>query len=102
MWCHLSVARATKGRQTHVTQHSKAVRSHDAALKPSNTNEATTTHMLVITMYKTLVPSVKDLIARKSVRIRDMPGFFQNVRNSMQPCCQAGQTTSGRNLEHLL
>ncbi|GFV52410.1 hypothetical protein TNCV_2771571 [Trichonephila clavipes] len=34
------------------------------------------------------IPSVEDLIARISVAagwISDMPGIFQNIRNSMQP-----------------
>ncbi|GFS84936.1 uncharacterized protein TNCV_1305501 [Trichonephila clavipes] len=51
------------------------------------------------------VPSVKYLIARISVateRISDIAGIFQNIRNSMQRHCQIFQTTSGRNIEHLL
>ncbi|GFW99524.1 hypothetical protein TNCV_3417571 [Trichonephila clavipes] len=45
---------------------------------------------------------LKTLSPRISVaagRIRDMPGIIQNVKNSMQRCCQM---TPGRNLEHLL
>ncbi|GFU16021.1 hypothetical protein TNCV_1299861 [Trichonephila clavipes] len=45
------------------------------------------------------------LIARISVaagRIVDMPGIFQNVRNSLQRRCQTCKTTCGRNFEHLL
>ncbi|GFY18399.1 uncharacterized protein TNCV_2396281 [Trichonephila clavipes] len=42
--------------------------------------------------------SFEDLSTRISVaaeRIRDMPGIFQNVNNSMQHHCYASQTTSG-------
>ncbi|GFX88342.1 hypothetical protein TNCV_1705621 [Trichonephila clavipes] len=49
--------------------------------------------------------SVEDLIALISVaagRIRDIPGNFQNLRNSMQHYCLVCQTTSGCNFEHLL
>ncbi|GFX18142.1 hypothetical protein TNCV_1578211 [Trichonephila clavipes] len=56
-------------------------------------------------MHKTTFPSVEDFIARISVtdrRIRDMPGIFQNMRNSVPRRCQICQKTSGRNFEHLL
>ncbi|GFX05838.1 hypothetical protein TNCV_1662771 [Trichonephila clavipes] len=49
--------------------------------------------------------AIKDLIVRISVaagRISDMPGIFENVRNSVQHRCQAYHSTSGRNFEHLL
>ncbi|GFU62843.1 hypothetical protein TNCV_4279251 [Trichonephila clavipes] len=55
--------------------------------------------------YEMPVPSVKDHIARTSVATEmmlDILGIFWNITNSMQQCCQACQTTSGRNLEHLL
>ncbi|GFV41600.1 hypothetical protein TNCV_3627511 [Trichonephila clavipes] len=48
--------------------------------------------------------SVEDFIGRISVvagRIRDVPGIFQNVRNSIQCPCQAFQTTFDRNFVHL-
>ncbi|GFW15145.1 hypothetical protein TNCV_172921 [Trichonephila clavipes] len=56
-------------------------------------------------MYEPPIPSVEDLLAPISVaaeRIRDMPGIFDNIRNSLQRRCQANHTTSDRNFEHLL
>ncbi|GFV91820.1 hypothetical protein TNCV_2974921 [Trichonephila clavipes] len=53
-------------------------------------------------VYETPVLSVEDLIARISIaveRIRDMPGIFQDVRNSLHHPCQA---TYGHNFKHLL
>ncbi|GBN62514.1 hypothetical protein AVEN_3196-1 [Araneus ventricosus] len=42
--------------------------------------------------------SVEDAIARISVAVwgmRDLPGIFQNIRNSMQLRCEACMTASG-------
>ncbi|GFS57884.1 hypothetical protein TNCV_2909651 [Trichonephila clavipes] len=50
------------------------------------------------------VPLFEELITQISVaagRKRDMPGIFQNKRNSTQHRCQACQMTSGHNLEHM-
>ncbi|GFU30220.1 uncharacterized protein TNCV_4447141 [Trichonephila clavipes] len=47
---------------------------------------------------------VEDLIVRipeTNERIPDMPGIFDNVRNSMQHHCQVFWMTCGRNFEHL-
>ncbi|GFX60184.1 uncharacterized protein TNCV_4533441 [Trichonephila clavipes] len=56
-------------------------------------------------VYETPVPSVEDLIPRSSVAARrtlDIPGTFQNVKNSMQCHSQACQKTSRRNFEYLI
>ncbi|GFW36075.1 hypothetical protein TNCV_4929381 [Trichonephila clavipes] len=49
-------------------------------------------------VYETSVPSIEDIITRKSVaskRIYDQPRIFQNIRYSMQHQFQASQATSG-------
>ena len=56
-------------------------------------------------VYETPVNSREDLAARidvAAVKIRETPGVFENVRQSMLRRCQACITTGGRNFEHFL
>ncbi|GFV77473.1 transposon Tf2-9 polyprotein [Trichonephila clavipes] len=55
-------------------------------------------------VYETPDPSVErnSRISVAAERICDMPGIFQNVRNSTQHRCQAFLTIADCNLEHLL
>ncbi|GFX59732.1 hypothetical protein TNCV_1777711 [Trichonephila clavipes] len=55
-------------------------------------------------VYETLVPSVEENagISVTDERIRKISGIVQNARNSKQRSCQAYQTTSCRNFEHML
>ena len=56
-------------------------------------------------VYGTPIDSEMDLDARivaTSGTVREMPGIFENVRQSMQRCCEACVRVNGRNFEHLL
>ncbi|GBL85843.1 hypothetical protein AVEN_63173-1 [Araneus ventricosus] len=50
-------------------------------------------------VYETPIESVEDVVTRISVaageKMRDKPGIFQNVRNSMRRHCEACMTASG-------
>ncbi|GFV68139.1 hypothetical protein TNCV_1874211 [Trichonephila clavipes] len=50
-WRHLPTVKATKSRQTRMTQQRKPLDPHDPTLKPSDLHDATaTTHTLTITI----------------------------------------------------
>ncbi|GFY09750.1 DUF4817 domain-containing protein [Trichonephila clavipes] len=56
-------------------------------------------------VYDTPVVSEMDLVARISIaaaRIREMPGVFEDVRQSMSRRCRACIHANGRNFEHFL
>lgn len=56
-------------------------------------------------VYDTPVTSDMDLVARISItaaRILEMPGIFENVRQSMSSRCRACIQENGRNFEHIL
>ncbi|GFX88257.1 hypothetical protein TNCV_1066731 [Trichonephila clavipes] len=56
-------------------------------------------------VYDTPVVSEMDLVARISIaaaRIREIPGVFEDVRQSMSRRCRACIHANGRNFEHFL
>ncbi|CAL1283080.1 unnamed protein product, partial [Larinioides sclopetarius] len=56
-------------------------------------------------VYETPVDSVEDLVARLSVAaagVREIPGIFERVRQSLHRRCQECIDTGGRNFEQLL
>ncbi|GBM62951.1 hypothetical protein AVEN_160231-1 [Araneus ventricosus] len=56
-------------------------------------------------VYATPVDSGEDLVARISVaaaRVREIPGIFESVRQSLHRRCQACINVGGRNFEELL
>lgn len=56
-------------------------------------------------VYETPVDSDEDLVARISVAaagVRETPGIFERVRQSLHRRCQACIASGGRNFEHLL
>lgn len=56
-------------------------------------------------VYETPVTSDEDLVARvveAAARVRDRPGLFERVRQSMIRRCEACIVADGRNFEHLL
>ena len=56
-------------------------------------------------VYETLVASYMDLISRiakAASRVRDTPGQFERVRESMRRRCKTCIVANGRNFEHLL
>ena len=56
-------------------------------------------------MYETPVISSEDLVARvveAAARVRDRPGLFERVRQSMIRRCEACIVADGKNFEHLL
>ncbi|GBN31856.1 hypothetical protein AVEN_39273-1 [Araneus ventricosus] len=54
-------------------------------------------------VYATPVDSDEDLVARiAAARVRELPGIFESVRQSLHRRCPAYITDGGRNFEQLL
>jgi hypothetical protein len=56
-------------------------------------------------VYETPIDSVEDLVARLSVAaasVREIPGVFEKVRQSMRRRCEACINVGGRTFEQLL
>ena len=56
-------------------------------------------------VYETPVISSEDLVARvveAAARVRDRPGLFERVHQSMIRRCEACIVADGKNFEHLL
>ena len=61
-------------------------------------------HMKTL-VYETPVDNAEELVSRFAVaagEIRDTPGLFQNIRNSMRRRCEAYIEVGGRNFERFL